>query len=452
MVTRRMYWGLVILITLVVTATVWVVVHNNAAIEQMKEESAELLPQSDDPSLQNTPKRVADSPDYQPPPLGETDDTGYWEGNTWHQKPAPKPKKRGFWSEDIDTLAHRIIRGVEIKNPERFQLAQRIIREYPYSEAVLKMRYTFMHYDENGYSRSLGGEDQIEYLKGMLKYHPNSPRVLSDLAMYLSYDSSEEAIAFAKKSLRVDPSNIDAHDALGTAYQRLGDYKTALVHLKAGQKLSDPNDGSRWVEIVIDENTSLYNDYDEFTYEISMIAAGTPRYGPAPQPPVSSSVDVPMFPSDAVSTPPPALDPSFDPLSTPFDMPAASSVDERDVASAGSPSWRDAPAGRARASMETERRRREEFDSFLQWMEQIERAKSPADLDDFLMREMAMQLQGGTSAFTPDRLVRAFETLQRHGERQGRIELEKRDAELAREMERASPKNGVSSRSVPNKS
>ena len=106
--SKKMMWGLVILIVLVVTATVWVVLHNNAEIERMKRESTELLPQSD-PSLQHTSERVSGSPGYQPPPLGETDDTGYWEGNTWHQKPAPKPKKRGFWSEDIDKLAHRII-------------------------------------------------------------------------------------------------------------------------------------------------------------------------------------------------------------------------------------------------------------------------------------------------------------------------------------------------------
>ena len=444
--TRRMYWGLAILITLVVTATVWVVLHNNAEIEEMKRESAELLPQSDDPSFQHTPKRVADSPDYQPPPLGETDDTGYWEGNTWHQKPAPKPKKRGFWSEDPDTLADRMRHDHDLKNSERVLLAQRIVHEYPYSEAAIDARYKLMLYDENGnymgpLSEEAAVENAVASYKDMLKYHPNSSRVLTDLAWTLEKKSPAEAIAFGQKSLRIDPSNRETHQALAHAYQYLGDYKTALVHLKAGQKLSDPNEPGM-IEFVIDEDTSLYNDYDHFTYEISMIAAGTPRYGPDPQPPISSSVDVPMFPSDAVPTPPP--DPSFDPLSVPSDMPAASSVEERDVDSAV-PSWRDVPAVRAREAMETERRRREEFDSFLQWMEQIEQAKSPADLDDFLMRELAMQLQGGTSEFTPERLIRAFETLQRHGERQGRIELEKRDAALAREMARHP-------RSQPNKS
>ena len=81
-------------------------------------------------------------------------------------------------------------------------------------------------------------------------------------------------------------------------------------------------------------------------------------------------------------------------------------------------------------------REQQEHSDFVRWLETIEQAKSPSDLDNFLMREMAKNLTDGDSAFTPDRLVRAFEMMHRHGDRQGRIALEKRDAELAREMAR----------------
>ena len=441
---NKLIWGLGVLVILLVGATVFVYFKNRAEIarsEQSARDAEALLAAPD----KQKPREIDVAPDdYKPPPLGETDDTGYWEGNTWHVKPAPKPKKRGFWSEDPDKLADRIIySGPDgIRGPERFLLAQRIIREYPYSEAALKMRYLLKRYDGNGNRRGLGigTEAEVAYIKDMLKYHPNSTRVLSDLALKLCIDSPEEAIAFGQKSLRIDPSNIESniasHNALGAAYQRLGDYKTALFHLKAGQKLSDPDEFS-YVAIRIDEDTVIGNNYDRFTYEISMIEAGTPRYGPDPQPPVSSSVDVPLFPSETVS-PPPAPAPLFDPFSVfPSDMSGSRSVNDRGVDPSVLSSWRDDPAFGDRASfVERREREAEEFEGFRQWMSEIERAESPADLEDFLMREMAKQLQGVQSDFTPARLIRAFETLQQHGEARGMAALEKRDAELARKMAR----------------
>ena len=44
------------------------------------------------------------------------------------------------------------------------------------------------------------------------------------------------------------------------------------------------------------------------------------------------------------------------------------------------------------ASSDGARHPQQEFDSFLRWLETIESAKRPADLDNFLMREMATQL------------------------------------------------------------
>ena len=303
---HKLYWGFAALIILLIgTAGVLFIRHNLAETARLEALSdAENRGQESDSSQQQPAQRGVGSTDYKPPPLGETDDTGYWEGNTWHQKPAPKPKKRGFWSADPDTLAYRMTYGRDLKYSERVLLARHIVREYPYSEAALEARYKLKNYDENDNYRGLGigTEAEVAYLKGMLKYHPNSTRLLTDLALSQSIDSPEEAIAFGQKSLRIDSLNRRTHNALGTAYQRLGDYKTALVHLKTGQKLSDPEE-SNYIEIVIDERTSLYNDYDRFTYEISMIEAGTPRYGPDPQPPVSPSADLPIFPSDDVSTP-----------------------------------------------------------------------------------------------------------------------------------------------------
>ena len=157
----------------------------------------------------------------------------------------------------------------DLNRSETIELARRIIRDYPYSDAALEARYHLMPVD--GKSEYV---QDVPYLKGMLKYHPNSTRVLTDLAMALDIVSPEEAIAFGKKSLRIDPSDEDAHLALGRAYQRLGDYKTALVHLKSAKKFSDPEEYS-YIRSIIDGKT-IINGYDIITHEISMIEAGTP--------------------------------------------------------------------------------------------------------------------------------------------------------------------------------
>ena len=314
MMTRSVYWGVAILIFLVVTATVWVVLHNNAEIERMKRESAELLPQSDDPSLQHTTKHVSGSPDYQPPPLGETDDTGYWKGNVWHQKPAPQVKQKSFfdfWSEDPDKLWW-MWRNGKVPGKEFDAFIRRVIAEYPYSQAALEARL------------SLGGGEAV--YKAALKYHPHSPRLHLAIALSNGGVDPEESVAFAKKALRLLPNSsedyshletlhskphVDAHMKLGRGYQRLGDYKSALVHLKTAQRLLKPGvvegDGTYFTytdgsvrKIYTDMTTAFY---DQMTEYIAAIESGTPRLGPGLHPQLEHSADFPQFSSPPVASP-----------------------------------------------------------------------------------------------------------------------------------------------------
>ena len=431
---RKMHWGFLILIVLIGVGGVLFIGHNLSQISKYERDAADADKQIQDHNriVGKVPVHVSDTTaTYQPPPLGETEDTGYWEGNTWHQKTAPKAKKRGFWSEDPDKLAYRMKYG---RYSESKELAHRIIRDYPYSDAALEAKYHIMN-DELRRT----GKDYVGYLKDMLKYHPNSTRVLTDLAWGVNEDSPEEAIAFGKKSLRIDPSDREAHWALARSYQRLGDNKTALVHLKSAKKFSDPEEYSIATWFI--DGETLNNKYERIAYEISMIEAGTPRFGPDPEPSGAFSMDVGISSPSSV----PASSPDLDSMSDPSDLPELPSVDERVVDSAVS-SLRDAAVMRAREAVESERlssvceQQRKEFESFLRWMGAIESAKSPADLEDFLMREMATQLGGGSSEFTPDRLIRAFETMEQHGETAGLRALEKLDADLARKMLRERPK------------
>lgn len=82
-----------------------------------------------------------------------------------------------------------------------------------------------------------------------------------ELVNLIWYDSPEEAIGYALKGIRNNNSHPDSarlHAVLGFAYQRLGDYKTAWVHLKKGQALTEqclsccpsPGEATQHVEVV----------------------------------------------------------------------------------------------------------------------------------------------------------------------------------------------------------
>ncbi len=69
-----------------------------------------------------------------------------------------------------------------------------------------------------------------------LEYHPNSTDALVGLGWILWEERPVEAVELGKKAAGLgDPLG---HIILGYAYQRLGDYDTALAHLKRGHALS----------------------------------------------------------------------------------------------------------------------------------------------------------------------------------------------------------------------
>ncbi len=99
-----------------------------------------------------------------------------------------------------------------------------------------------------------------------------------ELANLIWYDSPEEAIGYALKGLRDNNSHPDGarlHAVLGFAYQRLGDYKTAWVHLKKGQALTEqclsccpsPGEGTPRVEVV---------EHYDYSAHITSIESGRP--------------------------------------------------------------------------------------------------------------------------------------------------------------------------------
>ncbi len=177
---------------------------------------------------------------------------------------------------------------------------------------------------------------------------------------------------------------------------------------------------------------------------IAAIEAGKPLIKPDPKPQPDAATVSSLFPpvpepvsapKDASDFPPvPSDHPGFDPNNPSF-VPSDKSVRSKQAS--------------AQARADFARHQQQEFGDFLRWMERIEQAKSPADLEDFLMREMAKQLQGGQSEFTPDRLIRAFETVNRHGETAGMSQLQQLDPDIAKAMSRHPQSKRVPPRTAP---
>ncbi len=366
-----------------------------------------------------------------PPPDGETYATGHWHGDEWHRTVPPEPEAVSVDGEmwTYADLERKIMHGPP---EDRRKANLRLIEAYPYSELALEARYDFTKYDKNNKRIPWGSRNELPQYKEMLKYHPDSPRLLQDLAQLTQADSPEESIVYAKEALKyvdlyasnswyglwTEPEEI--HTNLGMAYQRVGDYDSALVHLKAAQTLVNANPGRYWE-----------ND-DTIVAHIEAIERGFPVYGPPSEveafdESLSDPFNLPLLPDFPVDTSPDAdVDGAFDPQAMPVDTVSAPG---------GSPAA-DAPRAVAAQQMRDAfvQRQQQEFEDFLQWMETIENAKSPADLEDFLMREMAKQLRGESPDFSSDRLIRAFETMQRHGKTDAIPHLQKIDPDLAKAM------------------
>ena len=192
-----------------------------------------------------------------------------------------------------------------------------------------------------------------------------------ELANLNWYDSPEEAISYALKGLRNNnphPDSARLHAVLGFAYQRLGDYKTAWVHLKKGQALTEqclaccpsPGEGGPHVELP---------KSDDYSAHITAIESGRPLVQ--------------------------------------RQLRARSSRDEAAVF--------------------------EELKGFLVWAEAIMR-DTPITTNNFLAKELESHLLGKETTFHPERIMRAFELMERHKQSKGMRLLQQSDPPLAREV------------------
>ena len=457
--SRKMYWAFGAL-AIVIVDFVALQIYLHYDFESFKQE------------IDSDSKKVVEGvsptqPGVKRPPPGETVDTGYWAGDTWHQStPEAVDSNSSLWDKVWLPKRFGAEKYVDILRsggsfPKEFRRAdgtkdyhafyRQVIAEYPDSLAAFIARKRMV-----GYGSLTARADD---LKALLKYYPDAPGINAEIAFLSAVLSPEESIAFAKKALRlpahrfegpfssvIDTPEFDAHTALGRAYQRLGDYKTALVHLKKVQSLLLPEVGNYF---------RAENAYETIGKDIAAIKAGKPLFGPDPV--EVPAADVPQAPTDFEGLLPSAdsdllVSPAFVDEDLDFfeflaDADDDAFLPERSMSSVSTDDRRvrmRAAAEQAREAfvLEQERKQRE-FASFLSWMEQIERVRSPAELDDFLMREMAKTLQGEGSTYEADSLIRAYETLSRYGETEGMAKLRVSDAEIAKAMFEARPPERV---------
>ena len=236
-----------------------------------------------------------------------------------------------------------------------------------------------------------------EVYRSLLPYNPDSPELLKRLGQVLWEDKPVEAIRYLKQANRVDSANSDFW--LGHAYQRVGDYDTALFHLRRFSKLPAAHPVT-W---------SIAGTH------ISNIESGHPSILPIALEGGSSTPDAVPGASDAASVQPQPTSSAAAPRGDVYDRDSRTPQQVED----GS----DAAADAARAEFEKVRSQaRQELQRFLQGYTADDR--------------VADELQTLTNRYDPGRLSRAIETLSEHGSEEGLRRLKQRDPELAEQLEK----------------
>ncbi|MDE0482750.1 MAG: hypothetical protein OXI67_09250 [Candidatus Poribacteria bacterium] len=282
----------------------------------------------------------------------------------------------------------------------------------------------------------LGGEDD---LRAVLKYHPNSPLALFKLGNLLLFERPEEAIVHLKKATQLgklgDFSNsLDTGDRmLGIAYQYLGDYKTAWVHLKRAQALAvDPNHPrirGHLAAIERGDPTILPIQREPASDAIGQDTAEKhPLLDDTPAPPPQGFVDTPA--ADALPTSPIPSPPE------PEGIPPVDGDREAAESQAFLDMFREDEAFNRRLAEDELFREAyfKEVDAFIKWAEALMNEK-PKNANDFLQQELKRHLSGKKTNFDPDRITRGYEMMNKYGREDGLKHLHKRDPHLAKEIE-----------------
>ncbi len=311
---------------------------------------------------------------------------------------------------------------VDVKKESAIKYAKRVVNEAPSSAEAL---------DAWLYLERVTSDPQEDenYLRAALEYHPNSIAVLNGLGTLLVHEKPEHAVRYFKKVKGLDSKQGDWD--LGIAYQRLGDYKTAWVHLKRSLALY-PNSTMRVFKQM----------------HLDAIEIGEPALSPVQRDSIpdltGQSADVPsQNPVDVPSAP--NFDVFVDDFVMPEEVPASMPPPERlsaeELARQESEhqAYLDMLDEQEAFSkrLETDAMFREayfeEVEKFITWAESIMN-DVPVETNNFLSKEMERHLLGKQTTFDPDRIKRGFEFINKYGQDEGLKRLHQKDPDLAKQV------------------
>lgn len=313
----------------------------------------------------------------------------------------------------LDTVcAFQYLKVLGCDRPETREYAERVIAENPGTSIELEARIYIA--EKIPWSKEFYTE-KAEAYKQVLEIAPNSINIISGLGcVMLNDDKPIEAISYFMQVNRLNPNA--GYSGLGESYEKLGDVKTAWVYYKKALANGDPQPG-------------------RMRRHIEAIEAGDPIFKPVLSAPEPVSIDAHVHehaPHSHVSKEHAhqtevssddllwAEPESTSPQDTRYDN------DER----------RRATAQQTHDDfLQYQELSQKELDDFLQWAETIMNADFPMDTNNFLMKEMEAHLKGGQAQFEPDRIVRAFETIELYGPAEGIKHLQKADPDLAKQVQ-----------------
>ncbi|MYB65797.1 tetratricopeptide repeat protein [Candidatus Poribacteria bacterium] len=439
------YWVLGVLVLLIIVFCVYFMVVNPSV------DTADIVETPSEPEQFEVHSRL------KAPPAGETFATGHWEGDTWQRTvpPAPATVMHEGEAMALEELLESAwsVRGKRRPWSETLAILNRVIAEDPYSERAYEYRSYIAKYGVNG-ERIWDDAVLFERLQPLLEYHPDSPRLLTDLLASGWDIHPEAAIHYGKEALKYAemyrmnsvygafPERI--HHILGFAYQQIGDYSKALAHHRKSVELIRANPG-RMGNLGLDWKTPQRS--------IDAILSGKPKIGPLSQKDRAETIDGVSVVSPVASQPDsfgqeqPRMR-SGDPL---YDV---RDDDDADEVFSGDPQ-RDGVDPRALAKQQAEQfiqqaaqrqqQAKQRFDTFVEELHQIATIKTEGDFEKFLMQELTKRLNGTKSsskastrpAVSADRMRRAsqiFRKAQKPAE--GLKKLREVDPDLAETLRR----------------
>ena len=240
----------------------------------------------------------------------------------------------------------------------------------------------------------------------ILAKNPNNVGALLNLGYRTHYDDPEGALVHLIKGNKLDPTRGLA--CIGQVYERLGDVKTAWLYYIKHLKLW-PHD------LLASSHLSWFN-------------AGKTKYTPI----YLERQLVP--PGDEASMDKDTVSPKDKRIPDVKEMPWLPKLPPQET----HPQENQLIAAEA-AQAEFQRRHaaaQKEFDAFMKWVRSIMREDPVIATNDFLAKELAAHLKGDKTEVVPERLVRAFELIERHGRTRGLQRLKDKDPGLAAKVQR----------------